>query len=252
LPTSNEQSSKSKEQQESERKIVGQETTLSEKVGLVIKNAALSVSIPMSYYSSAHRREWLDLNPGTAVPKMEAADLKTRKEATQKKIQALLANLLPFSPGEDIRPQIVVDDYLDVPMEEIPGPSLALIATTWLGSNWQSLAMLVLAGIVLMSVRSFVASGSQGSDDSAFDRGFDIPLDNASDLDLAGLTSSELEASGGGESGELGESSGNDAKDARSRFKPTGGDMRTELASLIQENPDVAASLLRDWIGEAA
>ena len=76
----NEQNSKSKEQQESERKIVGQETTLSEKVGLVIKNASLSVSLPMSYYSSAHRREWLELNPGATVPKMEAADLKSRKE----------------------------------------------------------------------------------------------------------------------------------------------------------------------------
>ncbi len=253
LPTSNEQNSKSKEQQESERKIVGQETTLSEKVGLVIKNASLSVSLPMSYYSSAHRREWLELNPGTTVPKMEAADLKSRKEGTQKKIQALLANLLPFSPGADIRPQIVVDDYLDVPVEEIPGPSIASTAMVWLGSNWQSLAMLVLAGIVLMSVRSFVAKGSQGNGDSAFDRGFDIPLDNAADLELAGLSPGELEASGAGsESGGLGESSGNDAKDARSRFKPTGGDMRTELASLIQENPDVAASLLRDWIGEAA
>ena len=59
LPTKEEQTTKSKEQQESERKIVGQETTLSEKVGLVIKNASLSVSLPMSYYATAHRREWL-------------------------------------------------------------------------------------------------------------------------------------------------------------------------------------------------
>jgi len=252
LPT-NEQKDKNKEQQESERKIVGQETTLSEKVGLVVKNASLSVSLPMSYYRSAHLREWLELNPGTTVPKMEAADLKSRKEGTQKKIQALLANLLPFAPGADTRPQIVVDDYLDVPFEEIPGPSLASTAVGWLASNWQSLAMFLLAGVVLMSVRSFVAKGSKGSDDSAFDRGFDIPLDNAADNELASLSRSDLDAAGGGEGSDSGEeSSGNDAKDARSRFKPTGGDMRTELASLIQENPDVAASLLRDWIGEAA
>ncbi len=253
LATNNEQSSKNKEQQESERKLVGQETTLSEKVGLVVKNASLSVSLPMSYYSTVHRREWLDLNPGTTVPKMEAADLKSRKEGTQKKIQALLSNLLPFSPGEDTRPQIVVDDYLDVPFEGIPGPSLAATASGWLASNWQSIVMLLLAGGVLMSIRSFVAGSSKGSDDSAFDRGFDIPLDSAADIELASLTKGELGAAGGAEAGASGEEFfGSEAKEARSRFKTTGGDMRTELASLIQENPDVAASLLRDWIGEAA
>ncbi len=91
-----ESSNKSKEQQESERKIVGQETTLSEKVGFRMKSASLSVSIPMSYYSLAHRREWLELNPDTPVPKMESADLKNRKEGTQKKIQALLAKSSTF------------------------------------------------------------------------------------------------------------------------------------------------------------
>jgi flagellar M-ring protein FliF len=253
LASQNEQSSKSKEQQESERKIVGQETTLSERVGLAIKNASLSVSIPMSYYANAHRREWLELNPGVAVPKMEASDLKSRKEGTQKKIQTLLANLLPFSPGEDTRPQIVVDDYLDIPFEAIPGPSLAATAGGWLATNWQALTMFLMAGFVLMSIRTFVASGSKGSDDSAFDRGFDIPLDNASDIELASLSRSELTAAGGVDDGESGDgSTGSEAKEARARFKTTGGDMRSELASLIQENPDVAASLLRDWIGEAA
>ncbi len=252
LAAQNEQHSKSKEQQEKERKIVGQETTLSEKIGLAIKSASLSVSIPMSYYSIAHRREWLDLNPGAAVPALNIADLKSRKEGTQKKIQALLANLLPSAPGEDARPQIVVDDYLDLPIEAIPSPSLAAIAGLWLASNWQTLALFALVSIVLLSIRSFVSSGSRGSDDSPFNRGFDIPLDNAADIELASLSHTEVNAAGGMNGDADGASGSSDAKDARARFSTTGVDMQTELASLIQENPDVAVSLLRDWIGEAA
>jgi len=254
LDSTKEQSSKSKEQQESEKKITGQTTTLSEKIGGTIKSASLSVSIPLSYYSIAFRREWEEINPGKPMTEpMGRPELTALKESTQKKIQTLLANLLPATPGVDSRPNIVVVDYLDMPVATIPGPSLSTTAGSWFASNWQSLAMFGLAGIVLLSIRSFVANGSRGNEDAAFERGFDIPLDNAVDIDLASLSSSELTAAGGDESGDgVGGEAGSEGKDARSRFSTTGGDIRAELASLVKENPDVAASLLRTWIGDAA
>ncbi len=251
VASSAEHNSKNKEQQETERKITGQTTTLSEKIGGTIKSASLSVSIPLSYYNILYRREFEETNPGKTPAPIVASDLNALKERTQKKIQTLLANLLPATPGVDSRPNIVVVDYVDMPPVSIAGPGLATTAGGWLASNWQSLAMFALAGIALLSVRSFVATGSGGSNDAAFERGFDIPLDNAVDIDLASLTTNEIIEAGGDGSGAGGES-GNDAKDARSRFSTTGRDMRSELASLVKENPDVAASLLRTWIGDAA
>ena len=258
LATSTEQTNKNKEQQESERKIVGQETTLSEKIGLAVKSASLSVSIPLSYYNLAYRREWQESNPGKAITATEPqplgqTELKTYKEYVHKKIQALLANLLPEPPkGVDGLPRIIVDDYLDYKVEPIPGPTLTATAGSWFASNWQSLVMFGLIGVVLLSIRSFVAAGGEGNLDEPFARGFDIPLDSALEMELGTLTTAEAEAVGG-ENAESGVGSVEDeAKRARARFSSTGGDMRSELASLIKENPDVAASLLRSWIGEAA
>jgi flagellar M-ring protein FliF len=36
------------------------------------------------------------------------------------------------------------------------------------------------------------------------------------------------------------------------KFQTTGGAIKEELSSLIKQNPDAAANLLRAWIGEAA
>jgi flagellar biosynthesis/type III secretory pathway M-ring protein FliF/YscJ len=38
----------------------------------------------------------------------------------------------------------------------------------------------------------------------------------------------------------------------RARFANTGQEIRSELSSLIKENPDMAATLLRSWIGGEA
>ncbi|MDZ4851621.1 MAG: flagellar M-ring protein FliF C-terminal domain-containing protein [Pirellulaceae bacterium] len=258
LATQNEQSSKSKEQLETENKIVGQETTLSEKVGLAVKSASLSVSIPLSYYSVAFRREWQELNPGknaSEAPTMGAPEMKSIKEGIHLRIKTQLANLLPATAaGVDLLPRIIVDDYLDVPPETIPGPSIAATATGWLASNWQSLVMFIMVGVALMSLRSFVASGSGAKGDEEFERGFNLPLDDTVDSDLADVGLSDVAI--GGVSGSGGSTSqadaGDNAKEARAKFSTTGTDLREELASLVKENPDVAASLLRTWIGEAA
>jgi flagellar M-ring protein FliF len=256
LATRNEQSSKSKEQQESERKLVGQETTLSEKVGFIIRTASLSVAIPYSYYNLAWRREWQELNPGKALteaPAMTQADLTSLKDTIQNKIQTSLASLLPEPPpGVNAKPRVTVTDYLDMPVEELPSPSLAKTGLLWLADNWQALGMFLIAGIAILAMRSFVNAGGKSSNDEAFERGFDLPLDDTIDSELAAAQAAS--ASLGLEAGETAAdaSTRGELSSKRARFTNTGQEIRSELSSLIKENPDMAATLLRSWIGGEA
>lgn len=255
LNTTPDQNSRNKEQQESERKIVGQETTLTERAGLVIKNATFSVSIPFSYYGLAWKRQWQELNPGKALtdaPAMTPSEFTQLKKDIGDKIQVLLTAILPpLAPGTDPLPRVSVTDYLDMPVEAIPGPSTVNVALGWLATQWQTIATFVLAIIVLMSVRSFAMTNT-AVDDSAFDRGFDIPIDEAADIDLASLAggteayNASVAAAGGSEAGAAG---ADGQAGGGSRFPTTGGDIRQQLTNLVRENPDAAATALRSWIG---
>ncbi len=243
------QSNKSKEQQETERKIVGRETTLSEKIGLMERSAAFSVAIPFSYYNIAWRRQWQELNPGKPAadaPAMEPTDFKTFKEDIAKKIQSSLASLLPEPPaGIDARPRVTVSDYIDMPVVEPEPASIASTGLIWLAGNWQSLGMFLLAGIALMALRTFVANSNNTRNDDAFDRGFDLKLDEEIDAELATIQAATGETViGEGEVDANGEQS-----NTRSRFPATDTEIRTELSSLIKDKPDMAATLLRSWIG---
>jgi flagellar M-ring protein FliF len=112
------------------------------------------------------------------------------------------------------------------------------MALNWLAQSWQTLALALIALVAVVSLRGFVAS-APSSDDSAFERGFDLPLDDASDIDLNGLTDDE-ELAAAGEEGEEGKGT--------PRFKLSGGELKTDLTSMVRENPDAAATLLRNWI----
>ena len=92
----------------------------------------------------------------------------------------------------------------------------------------------------LVSLRSF-AKTIPVSNDQDFERGFDLPLDDAIDIDLSSLTDAE-----------------NDAFDPQSegdatppKLRTTGGDIKNDLTSMVRENPDAAATMLRNWITES-
>jgi len=253
------QNSRTKEQQESERKIVGKEMTLTAKVGLMVKNATLSVSLPTSYYTTAFRRQWQDLNPGKTIPQdlpMTTTEYTQLKSDIKDRVQSSLSAILPAPvAGSNPLLRVTVTDYLDIPAEPFIEPSLVQTSIGWLATQWQSVAMLGLAAVALLSIRSFAKVGGS-TDDSEFDKGFGIPLDEATDLDLAALMESNQggpgsesfsEDSSGGVSGSgPGESKRFGAK------KPSGGDIRTQLSEMVRDNPDAAATLLKSWIGETS
>ncbi len=251
--------SKTKEQQESERKIVGKEKTLTAKVGLQVLNATLSVAIPTSYYNVAYRRQWQDLNTDKAISEItpiKPTEYTQLKNDIKDRIQSSLSAILPAPvAGTSGLLRVTVTDYLDMPVEPLPEASLVQTLTAWLATQWQSVAMLGLAAAALMSIRSFAKVGAT-TDDSAFDNGFGIPLDEATDLDLADLMAANQNAPGVDASGQPimgGSIEGGGSPDAK-RFGnkvPSGSDIRDQLSDMVRDNPDAAATLLKSWIGES-
>ncbi|MFN9851231.1 MAG: hypothetical protein ACK57P_05415, partial [Planctomycetota bacterium] len=102
-----------------------------------------------------------------------------------------------------------------------------------------TLALLGLAGAALISLRSFAKTSPAGTD-APFERGFDIPLDDAIDLDMTGLMEDDPNAVG--ENGE---------RASTVQFRTTGTQLKDDLTSLVRTNPDAAATLLRNWISDS-
>jgi flagellar M-ring protein FliF len=245
-PGAPDQSSITKELVENDKRVTGNTLTRTEKAGLQTLRAAFTVSVPFSYYQKAATVRWLALNPGKlasdAPPFTEAELLRVKKE-TETNIQLTLTPILPKgAAGEDKLPKVNVTDYLDMPVPGPPLPSTTALALEWLSESWQTLALFGMVGVALMSLRSF-AKVAPSSNDSAFERGFDLPLDDASDIDLSSLTEEESN---------LFVDPPNSENPPKPRLITTGGDVKTDLTSMVRENPDAAATLLRNWISGSA
>ena len=96
------------------------------------------------------------------------------------------------------------------------------------------------ATVSLVSLRGFVKTAPKAND-AAFESGFDLPLDDASDIDLSSLTDEENEAFDTQE----------EPDNSPPRLRTTGGDIKNDLTAMVRENPDAAATMLRNWITES-
>ncbi len=232
------QMTKSKESTETQRNVAGNTLTRTEKAGLQIKGSSISVSVPFSYY----RKLWLLANPTKSpddMPPYNSQDWTAYRSETEKSIQNKLIPILHRGlPGDNDFPRVFVDYYVEMPSEKQPALGTVEVATNWLMHSWQTLGLFGLAFTALISLRSFVRSGPTGND-GAFERGFDLPLDDADDIDLDSLSAEDepaLDDEGVGEAGEA------------IRLRTTGGDLKKDLTSIVRENPEAAATLLRNWI----
>jgi flagellar biosynthesis/type III secretory pathway M-ring protein FliF/YscJ len=98
----------------------------------------------------------------------------------------------------------------------------------------------------IFSLKGFVAAGNKANNED-FERGFNLPIDEAADIDLSGLAGDELAMA-------QEENQDGEGADPNSppRFKTTGGDIKNDLTAMVRENPDAAATLLRNWISGAS
>jgi flagellar M-ring protein FliF len=242
-----EQSSMTKEVNENDKRVTGNTLTRTVTAGLQTQRVAFTVSVPFSYYQKSATYQWLAMNPGKQLSDMPAfteLDLERVKKDTGTSIQLKLTPLLPVgSAGEDKLPRVTVTDYPDMPVVGPKAPSTIENATEWMAQSWQTIALFGMVGIALVSLRSF-AKSAPGADNSAFERGFDLPLDDASDIDLSSLTEEENDL--------FDDRPKEDGEPSVPKLRTTGGDVKNDLTALVRENPDAAATLLRNWIAGTA
>lgn len=210
---------------------------ITRKPGLVPRLVTVSVGIPKSYF----KKIWKQQNPtpeGSDPVEPTPAELQAVESQEIATIQEAVTPLIPKAPpGEDSYPRVKVTAYTDLPMPEPLSPSLAANAGTWFASNWKTIGML---GVALFGV-IFLRGMIQSAQDSAMAA---IDAKNDSVRRMAELNENEDD-----EESEESVAFGNSL---RGRSKTSGRSLRDELTELVREDPDAAASVLQNWITEAA
>jgi flagellar M-ring protein FliF len=205
--------------------IPSSEQTDIEKIGLTPIMERVTIGIPSGYFKKA----WLLDNPpavGQDAKDPDVAVLDQYKTKTIDKIRKQVAMLLTPPEGNTDPLQLVdVSDFPEIPAALPPEPSLAKNAMTWLGDYWSVAGLIGLAAMSLLMLRAMIKSAP--------------PLIPNSMPRLADTPDEPGQASG-------------EKKDApRGRRFSTGPSLRDEICELVKEDPEIAANILKSWIGHA-
>ncbi|HUE71339.1 MAG TPA: hypothetical protein VMP01_10685 [Pirellulaceae bacterium] len=215
--------------------LPGHTITSKKKARLVPTYVTAAIQFPMSHVLKTYRQ--LHPTPAGQTPKEpDSAELDKIKSELKTKIEETARNLLPpFATGTNPYPHITVTPYDDLKGDEIPAASTASLAAAWFADNWRTLAMVGVGALCLLMLRSMVkstASAQPASAAFAGEEAFQRPrLHVETDED---------------------EEPAEPEKMLRRRFEMTGPNLKQELQELVKEDPDAAATILRNWIGDAA
>ena len=150
------------------------------------------------------------------------------RNKTEKKIQEIISPLLPrVAAGTDPVSLVTVRDAPEYQISHETEPMVSNQALTWLAESWQTLALVFLGLVALLVARSAAKSAGNGT-----------PVDFQEGLGWkcpAWYRPEEEE----------------DEEDAE-RMTITGGSLKEELLHLVEDNPEVAANVIRGWVGDAA
>jgi flagellar M-ring protein FliF len=207
--------------------------------GLIPEQVRASVSVPMNYlvsmYREQQRRKGED--PNAPLPADINTLFQTYRTQVTNDIEEVVVPLLPKKLAENSFSHVKVSFFETLTPEPIETPSVANNALVWASQNFNTLTMAGVALFSLVMLRSLV-KGIPPSDPVA--GGSTAPT-----LAIAGGTGAIGEAETGEESEDTG--------DSRPKLKlKKGKSLRDELTSLVKEDPDSAAAILRTWISNAS
>ena len=212
---------------------ITQETT--QTAGLTPKDIKASIQIPMDWLvQTVWKRRWQRQNPAAAAADMPwptQDELQRLQDEQKTQLQTQIENILPDRPaGEDPFPRVQVSFYESKPSELQLEPAFTESALSWVAQYWTTVGMFGLALISLLMLRSTVKSISVKSQSAAAERPtleLDLPVEKPREDDEAETDRPRLKLNKG----------------------PT---LKDDLAQLVREDPDVAATILRSWISHAA
>jgi flagellar M-ring protein FliF len=213
--------------------LPGATQTTIQKFGLVPERVTASIRIPRSIF----RTIWMAENPPAAggaplEPGQEQLDAIELRETQA--IEDMVAALLPSPPpGVASYPLVTVSPYTSTPIDDPPVTSLAGNAGSWFAGNWQTIALFGVALFSVFFLRGMiqsnnpapaVAADAGSREPTLVDHGYDDE-----EVDQLEITNS-----------------------LKAKFQHTGRSLRDELTELVHEDPDAAANVLANWIGDAA
>lgn len=198
-------------------------------IGMAVKRVRASVVVPSSYFTKV----WNKLNPaepGQPAKTPSQAELDQIRTREVGNIQACVAGLLP-KPADATDPaQLVsVTVFQDIQPEDLPLPSWHERLFSWLAGSWSMLGMLGLALVSLLMLRSMVRS---------------MPATETSAVIKATVLAETAQT-------EDAPADTTPAKRAK-RFQSSGGSLLEDLSDLVSSDPDTAANILRNWIGNVS
>ncbi len=214
--------------------LVGQTNESSILVGMTPIWMAASVVVPHSYLVDI----WKQKNPppeGEDPKDPEEKDLEEIKQEEVSQIRELVATLFPddMKGVTDKTNQVKVTIGRNIKPDPIPEPAMTSTAMTWLGANWGMIGVVVLAFASLGMLRSMIKS---------------TPLESPAGQQPG----TDLTAEMGAPAEEGGEEVVDRQQRRLARFAAGGASLRDELTEMVQEDPDVAANILRTWIGTSS
>lgn len=219
-----------------------QQQVESQKAGLVPTQVRASIDVPMKYLVQVYRESNPKADKDTEPPDDELRKLETE---ARKRIESAVSGVLPTTVASDGKPLVTIGFVPDLPEVPLAKPSVAETATSWLAGNWQTIGMFLLGLIGMWFLRGMVRSVPEPAQAAAAETA------SATSGGSAAAESGEAPALRvvGGSDGERAE--GKEARQRR-RFRGQSANLREELAELVKEDPDMAANILRNWIGDVA
>jgi flagellar M-ring protein FliF len=198
-------------------------------IGLAPISARVSVGVPVSYL----KKVWQERNPsvpGMAIQTPDPAALEQIRIEESAKIQRHVAPLLPTTGSAASAADMVVVTLFQDP--EIPAPETPLsqfqqAALKWLGQSWSTLGMIGLALVSLLVLRSMVRSTPTTATQPA--------KAQRAAMDEDAPNSEPAKPRRG---------------QRRQRFDAASPSFREELSAIVEDDPETAANVLRNWIGQ--
>ncbi|MBM3998530.1 MAG: hypothetical protein FJ297_03130 [Planctomycetes bacterium] len=257
-PSASGSESTSSETSEDSESVVGREVTDIVQAGLTPTNVTATIQVPRSYYLTI----WRERNPpkdGQPVAEPDTAELARLETEESERIKESVQNLIPrLAMGKDPYPRVYVGTFVDTKLPDPAPPSLAARAVGWMTENWRTLALFAMAAFGVVMLRSFVRTAPAASErvPDALAAALDRPDEGNASHRASGPTDGSNAAAEPGRARTSGEPqpapAGLQASSLLKRKSSRSGpSLRDELAELVREDPEAAATILSNWIGDA-
>jgi flagellar M-ring protein FliF len=205
--------------------------------GLIPEQVRAAVSVPTSYLVALYRED--QRRKGEDITQPLPADINTTFETYRKQItldvKGVVTPLLPKQLAVNNFSDVSVSFFESLTPEPIAPPSSASNALVWASQNFNTLTMAGVALVSLVMLRSMV-KGIPAAEAAS--------VGGATTLSIAGASAGDMK----GEA--LQEEKPDDPQRPRLKLKK-GKSLSDELTSIVKDDPDSAAAILRTWISNA-